>query len=144
MIRPLLDPVIASKIKFTKTSKDLQEFIAPENLQTCYGGQDKWEYQYLEPVAGENGLMKTAKKNEIVAERDALILGFERLTAQWISLDPVSTEARQKNAERGELIAQLRESFWRSDPYMRARTHYHRLGVIDGRGGVDYKAQRCK
>jgi len=142
MIRPLLDPVIASKIKFTKTTQDLQEFIAPENLQACYGGLDNWEYQYREPIPGENAPMKTAEREKVLVERDALILEFERLTAQWVGWDPVSVEARKLNADRDKLIARLRESFWRLDPYMRARTHYHRLGVIDGRGGVDYKAER--
>ena len=141
MIRPLLDPTIASKISFTKTNADLQKYISPENLQTRYGGTDSWEYRYMEPVPGENAKMRSEKgKDEALAHRHELILRFEQVTSQWVCLDPVSIEGKGKKAEREELVGLLKESFWRLDPYVRARTHYHRLGVIDGAGGVDYMA----
>lgn len=45
MIQGLLDPVIATKIKFVKL-QELQEFIAIDKLQKQFGGTDTWEYSY--------------------------------------------------------------------------------------------------
>jgi len=141
MIKPWLDPVIVSKIHFTSTNADLARFITPENLQKCYGGSDPWEYRYTGPVEGENVRMQSEKKDEVHAERNELIQQFELLTAKWASFDPQSPEGRQKAAERRELAQRLGESFWKLDPYVRARTYYHRTGVIDN-GVVDYQAAK--
>ncbi|KAK0643958.1 CRAL-TRIO domain-containing protein [Cercophora newfieldiana] len=141
MIKPWLDPVIVSKINFTTGNADLARFIAPENLQTCYGGSDAWEYRYIEHVEGENARMQSEKKDEMHAERNGLIQQFELLTVEWASFDPDSVEGRRKAAERDDLAKQLGDSFWKLDPYVRARTYYHRAGVIDN-GVIDFKAAK--
>ncbi len=142
MIKPWLDPVIASKINFTSSNADLGRFIAQENLQKCYGGTDTWEYHYIEPAEGENERMRSEKKTEVEAERTELIRQFEQLSVEWAKMEPSSAAAKQKATERSELAERLRESHWKLDPYVRARTYYHRAGVIDALGGVDYKAAK--
>lgn len=142
VIKPWLDPVIASKIHFTSRNHDLARFIPQENLQKCYGGRDSWEYKYIEPVDGENGRMQSEKKDEIEAERSELIRQFERLSLEWASVKPGSVDAIWRVTERSELAERLRESFWILDPYVRARTYYHRAGVIDALGAVDYNAAK--
>jgi hypothetical protein len=137
-----LDPVIASKINFTSSNADLGRFIAQENLQLCYGGKDDWEYKYVGPVAGENDRMQSEKKEEAQAERSDLIRQFEQLSVEWAKSEPGSDGAKQKAAERDEVAKKLGESFWTLDPYVRARTYYHRVGVLDAHGAVDYKAAR--
>jgi hypothetical protein len=140
MIKPWLDPVIASKINFTNGTADLKRFIEQENVQKCYGGKDTFEYKYIEPVEGENERMQSEKKEEVQAERDELARQFEQRSLEWAKVTPGSDDGKQKVTERCELAERLRESYWRLDPYVRARTYYHRAGVIDGRGIVDYKA----
>jgi hypothetical protein len=140
MIKPWLDPVIASKINFTSSNADLARFIAQDNLQTCYGGKDDWEYKYIELVEGEDECMQSEKKEELEAERMELIRRFEQMSVEWAKVKPGSVDAKQKMAERRELAERLGESYRKLDPYTRARTYYHRAGVIDALGAVDYKA----
>ncbi|GAB1313188.1 CSR1-phosphatidylinositol transfer [Madurella fahalii] len=142
IIKPWLDPVIASKINFTSGNAGLARFIAQENLQKCYGGKDNWEYKYIEPVEGENERMQSEKKEEVQAERSELIRQFEQLSLEWVKAKPGSDDAKQKVTERRELAERLRESHWKLDPYVRARTYYHRAGVIDALGAVDFKAAK--
>lgn len=143
MIKPWLDPVIASKINFTSSNADLARFIAQEDLQKCYGGKDNWDYKYIAPVEGENEKLLSEKKEEIDAERRELIRQFEQLSLEWAKLkEPESVDAKHKVTKRGELAEWLRETHWKLDPYVRARTYYHRAGVIDPLGAVDYKAAR--
>ncbi|KAK0718603.1 CRAL-TRIO domain-containing protein [Lasiosphaeria miniovina] len=165
IIRPWLDPVIASKVHFTSGPRELARFIAPDNLQLCYGGQDAWEFTYVAAAdASENDRMRSEKKHAVRAERDALVRRFEQLSAEWAGGASATHEdcvvppeadvnaraaadvdveaARRKVAaeRRNELAGQLRESFWKLGPYVRARTYYHRVGVIGPAGEVDYKA----
>lgn len=140
MIKPWLDPVIASKINFTNSSADLSRFIAPEELQKSFGGKDQWEYKYIEPVPGENDRLGSEKKADVEAERDALIRQFESLSAEWVGLDVRSAEAKQKAAERRRVTKQLSDGYWKLDPYIRARTYYDRAGVLSSSGAVDYRA----
>lgn len=142
IIKPWLDPVIASKINFTSGTKGLLEFIPNENLQKCYGGGDDYEYKFIEPSQGENERMRSEKKDEVQAERDALVGQFEGLTLEWAGLDPDSEEGGKKKAERTALADKLGASFWKLDPYVRARTYYHRTGALDDQGNVDYMAAR--
>ncbi|KAL2150486.1 hypothetical protein VTH82DRAFT_7049 [Thermothelomyces myriococcoides] len=140
VIKPWLDPVIASKINFTNSSADLSRFIAPEELQKSFGGKDQWEYKYIEPVPGENDRLGSEKKADVEAERDALIRQFESLSAEWVGLDVRSAEAKQKAAERRRVTKQLSDGYWKLDPYIRARTYYDRAGVLSSSGAVDYRA----
>ncbi|KAL2187797.1 CRAL/TRIO domain-containing protein [Thermothelomyces heterothallicus CBS 203.75] len=140
VIRPWLDPVIASKINFTSGGADLARFIAPEELQTCFGGKDGWEYKYIEPVPGENDRVESEKKADVEAERDGLVRRFERLSVEWATLDARSAEAKQTSADRRKVAKQLSDAYWRLDPYVRARTYYDRAGVLSSSGAVDYRA----
>ncbi|KAH6621577.1 CRAL-TRIO domain-containing protein [Chaetomium sp. MPI-SDFR-AT-0129] len=141
IIKPWLDPVIASKINFTSGTTGLTAYIAPEILQAHSGGKDSWEYSYVPPAAGENKVMRSAEKKELFeAERRDLIDQFEQLTLEWVATKPGSAEATEKQEERKRLAGRLSETFWRLDPFVRARTYYHRVGVIGSKGDIDYTA----
>ncbi|KAL2019091.1 hypothetical protein VTK56DRAFT_10122 [Thermocarpiscus australiensis] len=142
LIKPWLDPVIASKIHFTSCNADLQRFIPQENLQECYGGKDSWEYKYIGPAEGENDRMQSEEGEEAEAERWELVRQFEQRSVEWAKAKPGSSDAKEKEAERRDLAGRLRESHWKLDPYVRARTYYHRAGVIGPHGEVDYKAAK--
>lgn len=141
IIRGWLDPVIAAKINFTSKPADMLKFIDKQNLQKCYGGEDTWEYSFIEPKQGENSAMEDdARRVEIEAERELLIQEYEKDTLQWVGMDPESDESKAKLAKRNELAKQLRANFWVLDPHVRARTYYHRAGVVGPKGEVDFKA----
>ena len=84
--------------------------------------------------------MQSEKKDEARKERDKLVGRFEKLTLEWAALDPDSKEGREKEAGRRALAGELAGCFWRLDPYVRARTYYHRAGVVDEQGNVNFQA----
>ena len=127
IIRGWLDPVVASKVHFTSNTSELAEFIDSKQIPTELGGEEKWDYSYIEPVAGENALMKdTATRDRLQAERAQLVEAFEAKTVEWIDGD-ASEEVKK---ERQKLAEQLRENYWKLDPYIRARTLYDRTGFL--------------
>lgn len=95
-------------------------------------------------MPGENELLgATEKEAETKAQRDILALQYEKLTADWTAKDPHSTEGRAKDAERRALAEELQTSYWTLDPHIRAKTNYHRAGILEGSTGkVDFEASR--
>ncbi|GAW24533.1 hypothetical protein ANO14919_141200 [Xylariales sp. No.14919] len=133
IIKGWLDPVIASKIHFTRKPADLLQFISEESLQTSYGGTDTWEYEYVEPVAGENAKLAEAEtRAEIQRERNELIDEFERETIEWAFLAASGSIRKGKAARRNEVAGRLSGNYWKLDPYIRAKTYLHRLGMVAG------------
>ncbi|KAI8948353.1 CRAL/TRIO domain-containing protein [Xylaria longipes] len=131
MIKGWLDPVIASKINFTRKPADLLQFISKQNLQTSFGGDDTWEYEYIEPVKGENAKLDEAeKRTEIQQERNELIGEFELETIEWACLTAGSPAGEEKASQRTKIAHSLSGNYWKLDPYIRARTYYHRLGIV--------------
>ncbi|KIL94182.1 hypothetical protein FAVG1_02744 [Fusarium avenaceum] len=142
VIKHWLDPVVASKIHFTSGTKGLLKFIPKANLQKSYGGEDPWEYKYVEAVPSENERMGSEeKKIKIQIERQELIDQFEQLTFEWATGQDSGASLEAK--ERRDELAQLLElNYWKLDPYIRSGTYYHRAGVVNRQGGVDFKAAR--
>ncbi|KAI1270533.1 CRAL/TRIO domain-containing protein [Xylariaceae sp. FL1019] len=131
MIKGWLDPNIASKVNFTRTSADMLQFIAPENLQASFGGKDNFEYEYINPVPGENARLEAhEERDKIQSERLQLIHEFEMKTTEWASLDSDSPSAADIASGRGKLAAQLSEVYWKLDPYIRAKTLDSRVGDV--------------
>jgi len=58
LVKPLLDPVVASKIRFVNTA-DLQKYVDPENLPQSYGGTDPFVYRYVYPPYSVISSMRT-------------------------------------------------------------------------------------
>lgn len=132
MIQGWLDPVVANKVNFTYTRQDLEEFIAPDQLIKELGGDEQWEYKYIEPVAGENDVMKDEKgKEAVMTERREIADKFEAVTRKWVATSP-GPEAEELKKERDELAKQARVNYWKLDPYVRARSMYDRAGIICG------------
>src|SRR3954469_5791332 len=64
IIRGWLDPVVAGKVHFVKTEKDLEEYVPKSQIPTELGGEEKWEYAYVEPKEGENDIQKDVSTRE--------------------------------------------------------------------------------
>ncbi|KAG0283822.1 hypothetical protein BGZ96_011815, partial [Linnemannia gamsii] len=113
IIEPWLDPVVASKIRFTRGDKELTDFT----------------YKYIPVQAGENDRMKdTETKERLLDEWKALMWKFEALTREWIDCKKVEG-ARAEDVvenERNALAKELRVAYFKLDPYIRARNLYHR------------------
>jgi hypothetical protein len=137
IIKGWLDPVVAKKVNFISNVNGLEKFISRNQIPEELGGEEKWTYQYLEPVAGENNMMEnTAGREELQAERDAMIIAYEKNTSEWSSskTDPLAGI----KANRETLITALQENYWQLDPYIRARTHYDRAGILNPGGVVKF------
>ncbi|KAF9282151.1 hypothetical protein BGZ68_006186 [Mortierella alpina] len=132
IIEPWLDPVVASKIRFTRNDKELTDIIDADKLPVKYdGGKDQYTYKYIPVAAGENDRMKdTETKERLLEEWKAIMWKFEALTREWIAckkpetVNPRSEEAIEE--ERLNITKDLRVAYFKLDPYIRARNLYHR------------------
>ena len=136
-----MDPVVASKIHFTKNNEELAKYVPKNQLLKEFGGTSNYEWKYIEPVNGENDLMKdTETLTKLKSERQREVDSFEEATMEWVlkallcgsSEHPeVTQDVVDAAANKRHRIAKgLRDSYWRMDPYIRARSIYDRLEVI--------------
>jgi hypothetical protein len=133
IIKGWLDPVVASKVHFTKTHEDLEEHIARNQIPKELGGDDDFEYKYAEPVANENEKLKdTASRDALLIERVHKATEFQSATISWIA-----TAGADDNGENSKIMkardgiaTALRDNYWQLDPYIRARSMYDRLGML--------------
>ncbi len=77
----LADPVVANKVHFTNNVKEMTEFVPPSQLLKELEGEEDWEYQYAEPVPGENAKMEdVGTRDQLLAARELLYREFESAT----------------------------------------------------------------
>ena len=136
IIKGWLDPVVAGKVHFTKTAEELEQFIERRHIIKELGGDDPWDYHYVEPVPDENKLLlDDTTRQHLLKERATVIKEYETTTQQWIR-DSHSQEALQQ--KRAELAERLRSGYWELDPYVRARSLYDRTGLISEGGKIQF------
>lgn len=132
IIKGWLDPVVAAKVHFTNGMEDLSEFVPKLQIIKELGGDEAWEYKYIEPTADENASMTdTAGKEKLLQERQAAVTEYEARTFDWI-------HGQDTNARREQIAQQLRDNYWRLDPIIRARSLYDRTGMIGINGKLNY------
>ncbi|KAF7966857.1 hypothetical protein HWV62_36717 [Athelia sp. TMB] len=139
-IRPLLDPVVASKIVFTKNEKQLMEVINADQLPKGMGGSEDWEWEYTDCVTGENARVHdTDAHAKHIAKRALLCSRFEESTRAWVNT-PVSDE--KSTQARDQAVLEYRIASIEADPFIRPRTVYHRHGNLleDGTVHWSYKS----
>ncbi|KAL4944867.1 hypothetical protein BDV06DRAFT_69371 [Aspergillus oleicola] len=147
VIKGWLDPVVAAKIQFTKNAADLEEFIPKSRIITELEGDEKWEYEYIEPQEGENAKLKdTAKRDELVSQRQELAKELQDSTVSWIlaSRKKEGESAKDVKQKRKDLIERLRAHYWQMDPYVRATSLYDRLNIIQGNGKIKFYPETTK
>ncbi|KAI0475027.1 CRAL-TRIO domain-containing protein [Xylariaceae sp. FL0804] len=138
IIRGWLDPVVAGKVHFTNNLKDLEAFIDADKVPDEMDGTSGYTYEYVEPASGENAAMQdTAARDALLRERERLYEAFEARTAEWIG-EPDNAKRRALAEQRAAAAGELREQYWRLDPYVRARSLWDRTGVIKPGGEIDY------
>lgn len=141
IIKGWLDPVVAAKIHFTQNREDLEEFIPADRLTKELEGDEEWEYEYIEGRQGENARMAdTTTRDALIAKRQGLAKEIQDATIDWIraSFNKETDAADAAQVKRNKLIEQLRRQYWDLDPYVRARSLYDRLNVIQGGGKIEF------
>ncbi|KAK6608280.1 CRAL/TRIO domain-containing protein [Botrytis cinerea] len=120
IIRGWLDPVVASKVQFTNNVEEMSEFVPRSQILAELGGDEDWEYKFVEPVPGENDLLKdTATRDKLLKERENIVDAYEKATLEWINSEGKTPEIKTR---RTELAKELRDDYWKLDPYIRAKT----------------------
>lgn len=150
VIKGWLDPVVASKIHFTKSNEDLEQFIPKEHIIKELSGPEDWEYVFQEPVPGEDAALEDKQSlAKLQAERAEVIRKYEDLTRAWIHELPEVSTGDTQNAtevssrskimvERLDIAELMRGGYWKMDKHVRGRTYYDRTGVICPDGRIDF------
>lgn len=135
IIKGWLDPVVASKIHFTKNTKDLEKFLDKKNIPKDLGGEDAYEPTYIEPTA-ENTATRPldAEYEKLVAERERLLLVFFETTIAWINAKTPEESTKLLNAKI-QLGAECGKNYIALDPYIRKRGPFDRDGNL-GKMGI--------
>lgn len=152
IIKGWLDPVVAAKIHFTKTVEDLEQYIQKSNIIKELGGDDPFEYKYVEPDPISEKTLSTQdashhqKRDSLLYDRAQTVLQFQNKTYDWLASSSSSTSDSSSSlkTERDSLAKSLRTGYWDVDPYIRAGSYYDRVGVIGKGGVVNFYPERNK
>jgi hypothetical protein len=142
VIRGWLDPVVAGKVHFTNNVNDLSVYVEPSHIIKQLGGEEPWEYKYIEPVEGENAAMAdTATRDRLQASRQSEVKEFEAATKEWLRGAPSDKASHDK---RNAVADKLKAGYWQLDPYVRARSLCDRTGVITKDGSILFYPNEAK
>jgi hypothetical protein len=138
-----MDPVVASKVHFTKSVADLDKFISRTQIPRELKGDEDWQYEYIEPKKDENAIMEdTATRDSLMYDRMMIGIRMLAATAAWVSAttfaegkeDPAAVD--ELKSRRNAVIEEFRVNYWNLDPYIRARALIDRTGVLKEGGTV--------
>ncbi|KAL4899469.1 hypothetical protein BDW74DRAFT_189078 [Aspergillus multicolor] len=140
IIRPWMAPRMVERIHFTRSVSDLEKFIDCDQIPSDLGGDEDWEYEYIEPQPEENLPMTDfITRDTLLSERQSLGEELLSATSRWVSAAHTGEpkEIAEAIAHREEIIEQLRVNYWSLDPYVRARNNLDRTGVIQDGGLIE-------
>lgn len=131
IIKNWLDPVVASKIVFTKNFKDLSGYIAPEFVPTDLGGIDTSGPLYPIPKAGDDRppKAKDATYVRLRKERDILFMRFLDCTAKWVGSTNPDVSAKYLE-EKTIINVELLNNWIALQGYIRNPSPYDRIGNL--------------
>ncbi|KAJ5951215.1 uncharacterized protein N7479_009628 [Penicillium vulpinum] len=152
LIHGWMDPVVASKVHFTRSIADLDKFIPRNKIPKELSGDEDWTYKYDEPAKGENMIMKdTETRDSLMYDRMMIGIRMVTTTAAWISASSDSdvkkqaSEVEELKSRRNAVIDEFRVNYWKLDPYIRARSFIDRTGMLlpggDGKRDVSANGQ---
>jgi hypothetical protein len=124
MITPLLDPVVSSKIVFTKSVPDLQKYIDPECLPIIITGDQ------TKPSKDERTVCPPLKAGHIANDAELedyweAIKNYEIITHQWIQ------DGDEDALERLQLGQKYRIARIKAEKVLRGETVYHGKGLVN-------------
>lgn len=131
--------MVAGKVHFTKNVEELEHFIPRSHIIKELGGDENWEYKYVEPVPNENAKMQDgARRDELSASRAKNVLDFQESTHAWISAAAAGHDTADIKNKRNALATELRDGYWQLDSFLRARTFYDRTNMIRDQGRISF------
>ena len=118
----------------------MEEFVPASQIITELSGNEDWDYKYIEPVPGENDKMKdTATRDKLLEGRKLIVNEYESSVLAWINGTTTVEAARKK---RDDVARKLREDYWNLDPYVRARSYYDRVGMLNPGGKLQFYPEK--
>lgn len=140
IIRGWLDPVVAAKVNFTNNNSEMEAFVPASRIIHELAGSEDWTYNYIEPVPGENDKMKdTESRDKLLKNREGIVDEFEKATLEWINGEGDLESFKKK---RHEIANKLKDDYWVLDPYIRARSYYDRVGLINPGGKLEFYKEK--
>ncbi|SPO31602.1 related to CSR1 - phosphatidylinositol transfer protein [Ustilago trichophora] len=140
VLQPMLDPVVRDKIKFSSKAQDLAELVPASKIRKGMGGTMDWDWDYIEPQAGENDIMKDSKSRaKIEAEMKELTDEFEKYTQEWFENTRTDDENPDLTHRREVLAKQIRLKNYQLQPFVRAKNIYQRAGIMTMDGTVTWE-----
>jgi hypothetical protein len=119
----------------------MEKFIDASRMMKELDGDEEYLYEYIEPIPGENDIMKdTETRDKLLAERQVIIDQYEKATLEWLKSGGVLSE--ELKARRNKLADEFRAAYWRLDPYLRARSFYDRVGIFNPGGVVKFYPEK--
>ncbi|CAI7576752.1 unnamed protein product [Penicillium glandicola] len=149
LIHGWMDPIVASKVHFTRSVADLDKFIPRNKIPKEFSGDENWSYKYDEPVKDENEIMKdTVTCDSLMYDRMMIGIRMITATAAWISASSESdgkegvSKVEELKSRRNAVIDEFRVNYWKLDPYIRARSFIDRTGMLlpGGQLGLEVSA----
>lgn len=132
IIKNWIDPVVAAKISFTKNFEDMNQFIEAKYIPKELGGKREYEYEYKEPVEGENELQQDEEtRKKLDDQRVDIGNRFQQAVIDWIQ-SPDLEASDKMQAEKNRLAEEFKDNYWKYDPYGRAR------GILDRTNQIKY------
>lgn len=130
IIKGWLDPVVASKVHFTKTADDLAKFADKKYIPKDLGGLDDYAPKYIVPTQENAGRKpKDAQFEELIQQRRELLFTFIETTLAWIRAKSAK-ELTELMDLKIQLGAELAKNYLKLDPYVRTRGVFDRDGQI--------------
>lgn len=131
VIKHWLDPVVASKIEFTKNFNDLSKHISAEFIPEELGGIDKSGPEYPPPKKGDDVPPKPhdATYQKLMVERDEIFMRLLSTTIKWV--ESTNPEISSKYlTEKIRINIEFSNNYIELDPYIRNPGPYDRNGLI--------------
>lgn len=150
-IKIIMDPNITSKVFFIKAGQ-LHEHIDPANIPTDFQGNDPFEFRYIVPceLPEEHRACPPEPLSLLDAERRFMettravctVLVCEARDGPGAQSPNHLWRTKQIMIERDRLKEQLRDQYYPLKRRALLSSPYHRIGVLDDQGRVDWDA--CK
>lgn len=127
IVKNWLDPVVASKIHFTKNYKELCVFIHPKFIPTNLGGENQTgsDYPSPKPHHASPPKQRDSKYRSLRKDFDDLRVRFIETTSKWIEATSPAVSERYLQ-DKIALSVQMSYIYIELDPYLRCPGIYDR------------------
>ncbi|SCU88805.1 LADA_0E12156g1_1 [Lachancea dasiensis] len=131
IIKNWLDPVVASKIVFTKNTEDLAKYLPMKYIPKYLGGDDDYDYDsFNKPTESSDTKLKDIEtRDAILKDRKDIIQSFIEATKNWIESSDETTSKKWLDAKIS-ISKELTENYRKLDPYVRSRSTYDLNGTL--------------